>query len=155
MGLFWKKNKNLTCDFLHFDGLNNIYSGAAISIEQNDNRQQLEFKQRLTKKPSIAIKYSQITVVEVINEEDIAGKGENVTEILKTGELLLGSLENIIQSMSETKMKKYLVINYYPINNPEEIKAISFEITSTSLRWDKFIKSLKEKTGIKKEKESI
>lgn len=159
MSIFGSKNKqgNLSCNFMHVDGLPGYTKGIAVSVTQEDSENRLSIAMRLSKKPPLYVLYNQITTVTILSEKEIIENSKSVLGRAAVGGLLLGPLGAIVGGMSGTGTKEktetryYFVINYHPGSEPNEIKAISFEIVGASLHWDSFMKKLKLKIPTKPE----
>mgnify|MGYP000961835875 CR=1 FL=1 len=152
MGLFSKKDKNVTCAFKHYDGLDGIYKGATLEVEQDDENKYLSIKQSLSKRDPILLKYGQICAVGILSEKEIIEQNKSVIGRAAVGGLLLGPVGAVVGGISgtgkktEEKVKNCLVINYHPSANPDEIKSVSLEILGYN--WNKFMLALKEKANI-------
>lgn len=144
-------NKELKCDFAHLSGVSQLEYKAVVTVRQNDEKAQLEIKRTFTKEDPLTIHYSQITACDAVRNLKITKEGNNVVSNAVLGGLILGPLGAIVGGMSgigskERVIAKCFVLNYTPASAPDETQAIVFEVVNSSVRWEKFIEALQEKT---------
>lgn len=149
MGIFG--NKDLKCDFSQLSGISQFDYKTIVTVQQNDEQARLEIKRMFTKEEPLTIRYSQITGCEAVRNLRIKKEGNNVVSNAVLGGLILGPLGAIVGGMSgigsnERTIQKCFVLNYRPMNSPDEVNAIVFEVVNSSVKWEKFVEALQGKT---------
>ncbi len=155
MGLFSKNDdKNFSIKFSHFDGIPNYTKGFVVKVTLDDDLQCITFKPLVEKRDSVKLRYEQIKDVLLTTDKEIVEKSKSVAGRAILGGVLLGGVGAIFGGMSgignkkQTKVRNFVAINYKS-DREDEIKSILLEIVGASMKWDKFITTLKEKAQIK------
>lgn len=157
MGLFSKKNKDgdRSVNLSFVDGIEGFGKGLAVEVSINNVNECITVKSRIDKKkPSVHLKFEQITGVNVVSEKEIIEKSKSVTGRAVAGGVLLGPLGAIVGGMSGIGNKQKSETHYYMIINyksrAEDIKVLSFEIVGVVLSLTAFIEELRSNINIMK-----
>lgn len=149
MAIFGNKNKNgnFTINFCSVKDTP-IYDPINFAISVTLLEDKIQFKQRLGVK-EVYLKYSQISRVGIVNENEIIEKDKSVLGRSIVGGLLLGPLGAVVGAIDGvgTKKKvnsnkKYVVFNYISRDNEE--KSLPVEIVGATLGLSKFLEKLNE-----------
>lgn len=152
MPIFSKRNKNgnLSINLMATDGLPQFPRGLAVRLTFDAANSRLCIEPRIGKNPPLFLSCNEITAIQEISSTEILEKSKSVIGRAAIGGILLGPLGAIVGGASgigekqKSIVKDFLVINYHPINNQEETKAISFEIVGATLHLNSFVDAVKQ-----------
>lgn len=155
MGLFDRfKKSDISTRVSHIDGIPFFMQGFMVETSIDDELECINIKPLVEKKESVKIKFNQIIDVDVVTDKEIIEKSKSVLGRAVVGNLVLGPLGAIVGGMSgignkkKSKLSHYIVLNYKSTLE-DEVKVISFEIVGGSLKWDKFVKELRDRINTK------
>jgi len=157
MGIFGLKSKtgDAAIYLPHHSGVPNFSPGHPSELILHDNVGKLEIRARFSKVLSAYLPYNKIVGVAQTTEKEIREKGKSVIGRAAIGAVLLGPLGAIVGGISGTgkkeksKTKFYVIINYKPDLESEDIKVLCFTNMPGNV-WGlgKFINMIKERAGI-------
>lgn len=155
MGLFSLKSKtgDVSVNLPHHSGVPGFPDGWASELILHDDEVRLEIRPRIKTKTltdSVYLPYEKITGVIQTSEKEIVEKSKSVLGRAVLGGVLLGPVGAIVGSVSGTGKKVktttnlYVIINYKPSPDSDEVKVLSF-LNNNFILADKFIKVFKER----------
>lgn len=156
MGIFSLKSKtgDAAINLPHHSGVPWFTDNWAAELILHDDERRLEIRPIIKTKTlvdSVYLPYDKIVGVIQTSEKEIVEKSKSVLGRAVLGGVLLGPLGAVVGSVSGTGKKVktttslFVVINYKPSLNDDEIKVISFH-NNNFLVADKFVKLLKERS---------
>lgn len=141
----------------YIDGISAYGEGLKVVLSLLDDK--MEIKPKKKEFPVANIQYTQIKKINIVKETEIKEFDKSVTGRAVVGGLLLGGLGAVIGGMSGLGKKTFsvnrtfLVINYVS-SSTNELQAISFEETSSTVFLEGFLRDLNKFCGIEKTKTS-
>jgi len=141
----------------YMDGISAYDEGLKVVLSLLDDK--MEIKPKKKEFPVANIQYTQIKKINIVKETEIKEFDKSVTGRAVVGGLLLGGLGAVIGGMSGLGKKTFsvnrtfLVINYIS-SSTNELQAISFEETSSTVFLEGFLRDLNKFCGIEKTKPS-
>ena len=153
MSIFNRKRKQADTKLLTlmFEGVPYIGKNTEVLLVMLDDK--LEIKIISPKPLPFHIDYSQIINMDYLSEREMVARAKVVDDCAFVDGLLLGEIKDavsgIIGECDRDKLRKkvYFVINYKSFDN-DEIKVVSFLDLQRGQITEKFLKELKEKTGL-------
>lgn len=158
--MFFKKNKEISTNLSHIDGIDFYMKGFMVKVSIDDNNKCVVIKPLVEKKDPVKIKLQNIINISVVTDKEIIEKSKSVLGRAAIGGLLIGPLGAIVGGISGTgnktknKYTYYMVINYKS-EASNDIKVLSFEIVGGSLKWSKFFKELKSRINTNESSKEI